>query len=74
MDTIQTITALGGPTKIASALSIKPEAVSNWKRRGLPNSIKTRVALLNLARSQGVEVDESALMGIDMDVRSKRGQ
>ena len=74
MNTNQLISDLGGGAFIAGNLGLTRQAVTQWKKRGLPNSIKTRVALLNLARSQGVEVDESALMGIDIGSQQKPNQ
>jgi hypothetical protein len=41
------ITAMGGPVVVAGVFEIAPQAVSAWKRRGIP---KARRMYLELAR------------------------
>lgn len=48
----QLITDLGGPTAIAKELGVKPNAVSNWRRRGIP--WKVRPALARMAADRAV--------------------
>lgn len=48
------ITALGGPTRLASALGLSLKQVGNWKARGIP--YKHRFQVLNLLAASGQPV------------------
>lgn len=44
---IDIIKSLGGPSKVAEALSVAPNVVSNWKKRGnIPLAERFRIAKL----------------------------
>ena len=53
------IRSLGGLTVVASALGVKPNAVSNWPKRGVP--WRYRPAIAELAREKGVELPRGFL-------------
>lgn len=36
------IDELGGPARVAEALSVSIQVVSNWKSRGIPAAVKVR--------------------------------
>jgi hypothetical protein len=59
----QIIDALGGASKVGRALNKTPQAVTNWKVRGIPRAIEVRRGLVNLARVLCVEIDTEYLMG-----------
>lgn len=51
---------LGGPSKVAEALSVAPNVVSNWKKRGnIPLAERFRVA--KLAADCGVKLPDGFL-------------
>lgn len=40
----QLIDALGGNTALAKALNLTPNAVSNWRNRGIPWKLRPQIA------------------------------
>ncbi len=54
------IDALGGPTKVAAIIKVrtghvlKPQAVSNWRSRGIPFAYRAALALEAGSRDMGV--------------------
>jgi len=48
------IDALGGTTKVASALDLHPSTVSCWRERGLPTSSSRLLQLSKLASERGI--------------------
>jgi hypothetical protein len=54
------IDELGGTSAVARALGVKVAAVSNWKRRGWPDSAKWK--LIELAHQRGIKVDMAELI------------
>jgi len=51
---------LGGPSKVAEALSVAPNVVSNWKKRGnIPLAERFRIA--KLAADSGVTLPDGFL-------------
>jgi transposase-like protein len=47
--------AFGSVAAVAEALGITPHAVSNWRRRGIPDAQKWRI--LAIARERGLPLD-----------------
>lgn len=47
MDSLMVIEKLGGPVAVARICEVAPQAVSQWKRSGIP---KARLMFLKLAR------------------------
>lgn len=52
----QLIDDLGGNTALAKALGLTPNAVSNWRNRGIP--WKTRPVIARMATERGVSLPE----------------
>lgn len=50
----EVITALGGPTRLASALGLSLKQVGNWKARGIPWRQRHRVVALLVAGGHAV--------------------
>lgn len=55
------IDTLGGTVKVSQALGVKHSAVSNWRRRGIPDGQKWRI--LRLAQERGLAVSLDHLDG-----------
>jgi hypothetical protein len=59
------IRALGGPKRVAAALGLSRQSVTNWTletRSGIPPA--HRPGVLALARSRGVVLDEDAFLRV----------
>lgn len=54
------IDALGGPTAVGALFEISPQAVSQWRRSGIP---KPRRMYLRLVQPQAFPTDSAASMG-----------
>jgi hypothetical protein len=52
----QIIDALGGTVAVADLCEVKPGAVSNWKREGIP---KPRLQYLKLARPDAFVIEDA---------------
>lgn len=70
------IESLGGATRISREMGINPQAVSNWKARGIP--AHAWPALLDLARRKGVKLStdlhEAALAASRRSLRQRSPQ
>lgn len=55
MSAADVITALGGPTAVSRKFGVRSNAVSNWKRRGIPKSRRHEVWVE--CRERGISYD-----------------
>ncbi len=53
------IEKLGGTVALALALSVSPQNVTNWKRRGIPWKYRNRIAMM--AMTQRVKLPDDFL-------------
>jgi DNA-binding transcriptional regulator YdaS (Cro superfamily) len=51
---VQIIDALGGSTAVADICGVKSQAVSQWRRRGIPS--RHFLSLFNAAKGAGLDV------------------
>lgn len=61
-DPVTIIKELGGPTKVASALGVRPNVVGNWGARGIP--YQRHDDLLDLARERGIDLTRAQLKAV----------
>lgn len=52
IDEHELIASLGGPTAVAKICGIRSQAVSQWKKKGIPKSVKN--LLLHYKKTQSV--------------------
>lgn len=64
MHTSNFISEIGGSTFVAEHFHFPQNRVSNWLKNGIPNDIKIRAKIAQLAQEKNVDLPEGFLAGL----------
>lgn len=66
MLTSNLISQIGGSTFVAAQFNFPQNRVSNWLKNGIPNDIKIRAKIAQLAQERNVDLPEDFLAGLKL--------
>ncbi len=66
MNTSEIISQIGGSTFVADEMNFPQNRVSNWLKNGIPNDIKIRAKIAQLANEKNVSLPDDFLAGLKL--------